>query len=78
MDSLRDIVKLHGLAEGLAGRFGELLAGTEHGAREDHHLAAVTVVEPVRALAAEDVGGHKRDVLAWRCQIRKEMIMTGI
>jgi hypothetical protein len=61
--SLGDVLKLHGLTKGLAGGLGELLAGAEHGAGENHHLATVPVVETVWALAGEDVGGHKGDVL---------------
>ena len=62
-DPLGNVVKLHGLAQRLAGRGGKLLAGAEHGPGQHHHLAAVAVVEAMRTLAGKDVGSNERDIL---------------
>lgn len=62
-NSLRDVLKLELLSQGLAGRLGELVSTAQHRAGDDHHLAAVLVVESVLALAGEDVGSNVGDVL---------------
>lgn len=75
VNALGDIVKLHGLAEGLAGCFGELLPRAEHGPRDNHHLAAVLVVEAVGPLSGEDMGCYKGDVLV--ALVHRDMESAG-
>lgn len=56
---LGDVLKFHGLAQGLARGLRQLLAGAEHWTGEDHHLPTVPVVEAVRTFARENVGCHE-------------------
>jgi hypothetical protein len=60
---LRDVFKLELLAQGLAGRLSEFITGAQHRTGNDHHLAAVPVIETMLALAGEHVGSNMSDVL---------------
>jgi len=72
---LRDVLKRELLAQGLAGRLSELISSAQHRASNDHHLAAVPVVEAVLALAGKDVGCNVGNIS--KCHRRELVVLAN-
>jgi hypothetical protein len=60
---LGDVLELEFLSQSLAGSLGELVTSTQHRTGENHHLAAMFIIEAVLSLAGEDVGRDVGNIL---------------
>lgn len=61
-DALRDVLKLHLLTNSLASSLSQLLSSAKHGTSNNHHLAAVAIIEAMLALTSEDVSSDVGDI----------------
>lgn len=59
---LGDVFKLEVLAQSLAGSRSELVTGAKHGSSDNHHLAAMLVIEAMLALAGKNMSSHMGNV----------------
>lgn len=59
---LGDVLKLHLLTDSLAGSLSQLLSSAKHGTSDNHHLAAVAIIEAMLALTSEDTSSDVRNI----------------